>query len=146
VDRIRAAILSARDRGMRAQLDGSATPVRPGREIHVKIFDGTTYVSATPGVTPKGAKPKQEITSPRAILMERPPPATAKEIELAKTEAQVELVIDSAGKVRSVEEVGKFESVDEGLLRSASGWKFIPAYSQGQPVASRILLGVSLRK
>ena len=146
VERIRAAILSASERGMRAQLDGSSTPVRRGHEIHTKIFDGTTYIAATPGLTPKGAKPKQEITPPRAILMERPPPATTEEIELAKTESQVELVIDSAGKVRSVEEVGKFESADEGLLRSTSGWKFIPAYSQGQPVASRILLGVSLRK
>jgi hypothetical protein len=67
-------------------------------------------------------------------------------MELAKTESQVEIVIDSAGKVRSVEQIGKIESVDEGLLRSTSGWKFIPAFSEGQPVASRILLGVSLRK
>lgn len=146
VARIRAAILSARDHGIRAQLDGASKPARPGREVRVKIYDGTTYIAATPGLTPKGAKPKQEITPPRAILMERPPPATAEEIALSKTESQVELVIDSAGKVRSVEEVGKFESTDEGLLRSTSGWKFIPAYSHGQPVASRIMLGVSLRK
>ncbi len=146
LERIRAAILGARERGIRAQIDGVSKPVRRGREIHAKIFDGTTYVAATPGLEPKGAKPKQEITPPRAILMERPPPATAAEIELAKNESQVELVIDSAGKVRSVEQVGKFDLVDEGLLRSTSGWKFIPAYSEGQPVASRILLGVSLRK
>ena len=146
VERIRGAILGARDHGIRAQLDGTSTPIRPGREIHVKIFDGTLYVAATPGMTPKGAKAKEEIIPPRAILMERQPPMTPLEVELAKTESQVELVIDSAGKVRSVEQVGKFESVDEGLLRSTSGWKFIPAFSQGQPVASRILLGVSLRK
>jgi hypothetical protein len=78
--------------------------------------------------------------------MERPPPSTPEEMELAKSESQVELVIDSAGKVRSVEQMGKFDVVDEGLLRSTSGWKFIPAFSQGQPVASRIFLGVSLRR
>jgi hypothetical protein len=146
LERIRAAIVNAHDRGIHSQLDGVSKPVRPGREIHVKIFDGTLFVAATPGMTPKGAKTKEEITPPRAILMERPPPATPLEIELAKMESQVVLVIDSAGKVRSVEQIGKFESVDEGLLRSTSGWKFIPAYSQGQPVASRIMLGVSLRK
>lgn len=146
LERIRAAILNAHDRGILSRLDGVSTPVRPGREIHAKIFDGTLFVAATPGMTPKGAKTKEEITPPRAILMERPPPATPLEMELARTESQVVLVIDSAGKVRSVEQIGKFESVDEGLLRSTSGWKFIPAYSQGQPVASRIMLGVSLRK
>lgn len=146
LERIRAAILAARDRGIRSQIDGVSAPVPPGRQFHVKIFDGTTYVATTPGLTPKGAKAKQEIVSPRAILMERAPPATAGEIELSKTESQLELVIDSAGKVRSVEQVGKFDSVDAGLLRSTSGWKFIPAFSEGQPVACRILLGVSLRK
>jgi hypothetical protein len=146
LERIRAAILSERDRGIRSQLDGASKPVRLGRELHTKIFDGTTYVAETPGLTPKGVKPKQQITPPRAILMERPPPLTPEEMELAKSESQVELVIDAAGKVRSVEEVGKFDAMDKGLLRSTSGWKFIPAFSQGQPVASRILLGVSLRK
>jgi hypothetical protein len=145
-ERIRDAILRARDRGIRSQLDGASTAARPGSELHVKIFDGTTYVVATPGLIPKDAKAKQQITPPRVILMERQPPATPVEMELAKTESQVEIVIDSAGKVRSVEQIGKIESVDEGLLRSTSGWKFIPAFSEGQPVASRILLGVSLRK
>ena len=146
LERIRAAILGARDRGIHSQLDATSKPVRRGHEAHVKIFDGTTYVAATPGLTPKDVKPKEQITAPRAILMERPPPATPEEMEIAKSESQVELVIDSAGKVRSVEQLGKFDVVDQGLLRSTAGWKFIPAYSQGQPVASRILLGVSLRK
>jgi hypothetical protein len=55
-------------------------------------------------------------------------------------------VIDSAGKVRSVEEMGNEQSIDEGLIKSTSKWKFIPAYSAGQPVASQILLGVSLKR
>ena len=103
-------------------------------------------VTATPGLTPKDVKPKQEITPPRAILMERPPPVTAVEIELAQTESALKLVIDSAGKVRSVEVVGDVQAVDEGLLKSTANWKFIPAFSQGQPVASQIFLGVSLKR
>jgi hypothetical protein len=112
----------------------------------VKIFDGTIVVTATPGVTPKGVKPKQEITPPRAILMERPPPATPVEIELAQTESTLKLVIDSAGKVRSAEVVGGAQQVDEGLLKSTSDWKFVPAFMEGQPVASQIFLGVSLKR
>jgi hypothetical protein len=78
--------------------------------------------------------------------MERPPPATQLETELAQTESTLELVIDSAGKVRSAEFVADAQSADQGLIKSTSDWKFIPAYSAGEPVASRILLGVSLKK
>ena len=78
--------------------------------------------------------------------MERPPPVTPLEIELAQSESTLELVIDSAGKVRSVEVLGNAQATDEGLIKSTSNWKFIPAYSAGEPVASRIFLGVSLKK
>jgi hypothetical protein len=145
-DRIRAALLNARARGIRSQLDGVSKATSTGHEGHAKIFDGTTVVTATPGLTPKGAKLKLEITPPKAILMERPPPVTPVEIELAQSESALKLVIDSAGKVRSVEVLGNVQSVDEGLLRSTSNWKFIPAFSEGQPVASQILLGVSLKR
>lgn len=145
-DRIRSALLNARARGIRSQLDGVSTPVPPGREMHVKIFDGTITVAPLTGVTPKGVNPKPEITPPVAILMERPPPLTPQEMELAQSESTLELVIDSAGKVRSVEVRGNVQAIDEGLIKSTSNWKFIPAYSAGEPVASRILLGVSLKK
>jgi hypothetical protein len=146
IDRIRAAISNARAHGILSQVDGVSTPVRAGRENHAKIFDGTIVVSATPGLAPKGVQLKPEITPPRAILMERPPPVTAVEIELAQSESSLKLVIDSAGKVRSVEVLGNVQAVDEGLLRSTSNWKFIPAFSGGQAVASQIFLGVSLKR
>jgi hypothetical protein len=146
VDRIRAAILNARARGIRSQVNAVSNAVRPDRDIQAKIFDGTTILTATPGLAPKGAKLETPITPPRAILMEREPPLTASEQELAKLESTLKLVIDSAGKVRSVEEVGNVQQVDEQLLRSTANWKFIPAFNAGEPVASRILLGVSLRR
>ena len=146
LDRIRAALLNARARGIRSQMDGVSTPIPAGRELHAKIFDGTTTVAPTPGLTPKDVKPKPEIVPPRAILMERQPPATELEIELAQSESLLKLVIDSAGKVRSVEEMGNVERIDEGLIRSTSNWKFIPAFFAGEPVASEIFLGVSLRR
>jgi hypothetical protein len=123
-----------------------STPVPVGSRNHVKIFDGTVVVTATPGLTPKGVKPKEEIKPPRAILMERPPPVTAVEIEMAQSESTLKLIIDSAGKVRSVEAMGNAPSVDEGLMKSTANWKFIPAFSNGEPVASQIFLGVSLKR
>jgi hypothetical protein len=114
--------------------------------MHAKIFDGTTTVFATPGITPKDVKPKQEIVPPRAILMERLPPSDVYEAELARSESLLKLVIDSAGKVRSVEVVGNPQTIDEGLVKSTANWKFIPAFSEGEPVASQIFLGVSLKR
>jgi hypothetical protein len=146
LERIRAAMLAMRARGIRAQTDGISIPVHPGHEVHVKIFDGTVTVAALPEIAPKHFAPKQEITPPRAILMERPEPMTPDEREAAQSEATLKLVIDSAGKVRSAEPMGDAQRIDAALLSSTSNWKFIPAYSAGQPVASRILLGVSLRR
>ena len=144
-ERMRTELTKARSHGIHSQVDGLSTPVRRGRETHAKIFDDTTSVVQTPGLTPKELDLKQ-ITPPRAILMERPVPSTPLEIELSQSESELVLVIDSAGKVRSVEETGHSQSVDEGLLKSTTEWKFIPAFNNGQPVASKILLGVSLRK
>jgi hypothetical protein len=146
VDRIRAALLNARARGIRAQVDGVSTAVSAGHEKLAKIYDGTTVVGALPGVTPQGVTPKLEITPPKPILMQRPPPLTAFELGLAQLESQLVLVIDSAGKVRSVEMLGNPQWVDAGLMNSTSKWKFIPAFSADQPVASRIFLGVSLKR
>ena len=145
-DRIRAALLNTRARGIRSQVDGVSTAGPSGRERRAKIYDGTTTVIPLTGVTPKGVKPKPEITPPRAILMERPPPTDVYEAELARSESLLKLVIDSAGKVRSVEEMGNVQSIDEGLIKSTSNWKFIPAFSADEPVASQIFLGVSLRR
>ena len=78
--------------------------------------------------------------------MLRPPPLTALEKELAQAESQLVLVIDSAGKVRSVEMLGSAHAIDAGLLNSTSKWKFIPAFSADRPVASRTFLGVSLKR
>ena len=77
--------------------------------------------------------------------MLRPPPTNEVELGLAQTESQLELVIDSAGKVRSAEMMGA-HLADEGLMNSTSTWKFIPAFNAGRPVASKILLGVSLKR
>jgi hypothetical protein len=145
-NRIREALLKMRSRGILSQVDGASAPIPAGRQIRTKIFDATTTVVATPGLTPKDVKPKQEIVTPRAILMEREPPTDVYEAELMRAESMLKLVIDSAGKVRSVEVMGAGQPVDEGLIKSTSNWKFIPAFNGSEPVASQIFLGVSLKR
>lgn len=146
LNRIRTALQNARAHGILSQTDGVSVPIAPSRQIHAKVFDGTITVSATPGITPKDVKPKPEITPPKAILMEREPPSDVYEAEMARTESILKLIIDCAGKVRSVEVLGNPQTIDDGLVKSTVNWKFIPAFSQGEPVASQILLGVSLKR
>jgi hypothetical protein len=53
--------------------------------------------------------------------------------DVVPSEIALDLVIDSAGKVRSAKPVG---APDPELIKSTAGWKFIPAYKLDKPVAS----------
>jgi len=55
-------------------------------------------------------------------------------------------VIDAAGKVRSADSATKTKPVDPELTNAALTWKFIPAFREDRPVASRLRLGVSSRQ
>jgi len=132
VDRIRAAIVSARARGISAQVNGVSTGVPANRTKRVTIFDAAS-ASAN----------KSEVIPPAQILLRRPPPSGP---DLPQSELLLELVIDSAGKVRSAEAAGKTKSVDAELIYAATGWKFVPAFKAGRAVASRLRLAVSPRR
>ena len=132
VDRIRAAIVSARARGISAQVNGVSTGIPANRTKRVTIFDAAS-ASAN----------KSEVIPPAQILLRRPPPSGP---DVPQSELLLELVIDSAGKVRSAEAAGKTKSVDAELIYAATGWKFIPAFKAGRAVASRLRLAVSLRR
>src|SRR5439155_8519462 len=131
VDRIRAAIVSARARGISAQVNGVSTGIPANRTKRVTIFDAAS-ASAN----------KSEVIPPAQILFRRPPPSGP---DLPQSELLLELVIDSAGKVRSAKETGQTKSVDAELTYAATGWKFIPAFKAGRAVASRLRLAVSPR-
>ncbi len=132
VDRIRAAIVSARARGISAQVNGVSTGIPANRTKRVTIFDAAG-ASAN----------KSEVIPPAQILLRRPPPSGP---DLPQSELLLELVIDSAGKVRSAKETGQTKSVDAELIYAATGWKFIPAFKAGRAVASRLRLAVSPRR
>jgi hypothetical protein len=124
VERIRAEIIAARARGMHVQLDGASNGVAPTHENPVMVYDSTD----------KPAKP---------IMVRYYPPSGAPNAPLLKGKVRVNLVVDSAGKVRSVKVSGKQEA-SEYLKRSTDAWKFIPALVDGQSVASRVRMTLTL--
>jgi hypothetical protein len=130
IGRIRAAILDARARGIGAQTVGISVESNQ-RKKHTTIFD------ATGGST--GGRP--EVTPPEAILLTRPALIGTSD----QWESMLDLVVDFAGKVRSVEPAGR-GTVDPALIQATAGWKFTPASKDGRAVACRIRLSVSLRR
>ena len=131
VERIRAAIVSARDHGILAQTNGAGAASSAHKRKRATIYD----VAMSQG-------DESEIASPQPILLRRPPPSTAERAS-QKAEILVDLIIDSAGKVRSA---GSATSIDPELVQAALGWKFIPAQRGKHAVASRTHLAVSLRR
>ena len=135
VERIRAAVLDARAHGIRAEVDGVSTGGSSGKKKRVALFDAASR--SGPG--------KSEVISPRPIELRRPP-LSMPEQSLPESELLLDLLIDSAGKVRSAEPSGKTKWADAELLRATEEWKFIPAFKGNRPVACRSRLAVSLTR
>jgi hypothetical protein len=131
VERILTAVLNARTHGIRAEVDGVSTG--PGsKKKRVTIFDATS----------RSEQNKSDIVSPRQIQLWRPP-SSVPEQSLSESEVLLDLVIDSAGKVRSAQPSGKTKLVDKDLIDATAEWKFIPAFKGDRPVACRTRLAVS---
>jgi hypothetical protein len=151
-DRIRAAILDARSRGIRKETDGVS--LRPSRwflkkRSPVYIFDEANEAAEQPISSDLGHFPYRSSTGqhaanptadtrPKAILLRRQPPSSDQEA-LPKSEELVDLVIDVAGKVRSAKSAG---NTSKDLIADAAGWNFIPAFKNDRPVASHLRLQI----
>jgi hypothetical protein len=151
-DRIRAAILEARGRGILKETDGVS--LQPSHWFLKKRSPAFVFEEAneTPQETPDpgsgrfasvqsqvhaAANPTAD-TKPKSILLQRQPPSSGQEA-LPKSNELVDLVIDVAGKVHSAKSAG---STSKDLLDDAAGWNFIPAFKSGHPVASHLRLQV----
>ena len=150
LDRIRAALLSARARGLRSQIDGASTEGPTARKKRARIFDERTKSEAREGSPAASGAMERSIDLtvilPRPILIERLPPLGISEQRAMQLESQLDLVVDSAGKVRSAKAAENAQWIDPSLINAAAKWKFIPAFSSGRPVASRIYFFVSLKR
>jgi hypothetical protein len=137
VDRIRVALVNARAHGIHGQAEGTSSGPPRRKKKHAQVFDA---------VSRSGPGSKLEVVPPEAILLQRPPVSEIQQQGTSKPELLLDLVVDGAGKVRSAEPAGKVKWVDPELINVALTWKFIPASRDGQPVASRLRLDVSLRQ
>ena len=152
-DRIRAAILNSRTKGILSLVNGVSHESSAGKfkKKHAMIYDriadtdpdksnelGWAYANGMSGPG-KDKHTFEADTYPIPILMRRPPPLDATRAALT-TEVTVNLVIDAAGKVRSAKAEGKPE---KDLIDATAGWKFVPAFKSGRPVASRLQIGVT---
>lgn len=124
VDRIRSAIVQARSRGMRAQIDGVSDAPPALEQEHAKIYESTRNPA-------------------RPILVRYYPSRGAR---LLRGKLHVTLVVDSAGKVSSVKVSAKNKAAYESVKHSTANWKFIPAFVDDSPVASRVRLTISLEQ
>jgi hypothetical protein len=146
LDRIRAAMVSARARGIRAQVDGVSTKVSSGAQRRTEVFDARTLRTVQPGMKLSEGAAEQRglgIILPTPILIGRQVSEGQQET-LADSGLLLDLVIDSAGKVRSAE--SDEPSFDSSLKSATARWKFIPALRDGRAVASRIYFIISPKR
>src|SRR5262249_48383624 len=99
IDRIRSVITSIWSHGIRAQVDGASRSPASNKK-RAPIF--SAGIESAGGV--------REVTPPQPIMLRRPPIAGIP-TQNSSSELLLELVIDSAGKVRSAQPVGK-SSID----------------------------------
>jgi len=146
LNRIRTAILGARAKGILAQVDSLSAPA-PSRGPLAKVFDLRSEQPEDPfvGKFSKRMGPREPaVTRPVAILIDRRVPEGKTEADISGSEVLLDLTIDSAGKVRSVESADPL--FDATFRDSTTRWKFIPAFNGHDPVASRIFLFISLKR
>jgi hypothetical protein len=146
LDRIRAALSSLHSRGILAQADGVSTGRRPTAGI-AKVFDLRTQVvpaTQTPWGRSIRVENRTEVIPPAPILIERRVPVDGSEADNALPELLVEMVIDSAGKVRSAQ--SPTPAFDTSLKSEVGRWKFVPAFNAGRAVASHVYMLVSQKR
>lgn len=124
VERIRSAIMQMRARGIRAQVDTVSDVQPPTNLRHSKVYDSP----------PESARP---------IMVRFYPSAGSDDL---RGKIRLDLVVDSVGKVWSVKASSRNKPLRNSLKRSAANWKFIPAFFDEHPVASRVRMTVSLEK
>lgn len=131
VERIQTTLLSMRAHGIHAQVDGTPLGTPVGRKKHATVFETTS----------KSGRSNPEVIPPQAILLRRPAPLEYQQ-GLTDSEMLLDLVIDSAGKVRSAEAAGNTKPSAD-LIQAARDWTFVPAFKDGRAVASHLRLAVS---
>jgi hypothetical protein len=137
LNRIRSALLQARTEGIRHEADSVSAGPSPGKKKRTQIFEASRI---------PGSARRVEVIPPRDILLQLPPMSDPREPAPPSPELLFDLIIDAAGKVRAAEPAEKTKVSDPDRMKVALTWKFIPAFKDGRPVASRLRIAVSPRQ
>jgi hypothetical protein len=131
LDRIRAAILDARARGMRSQVDGVSHKLPPPQTKHSFVYK---HIAPPGRDLPLEVRAVVADSAPRRLVWMTGPPHNADHWAEGK---ELELLVDEAGKVRSAK-MKKDKQTDEPnqeWIDASAGWKYIPAYKDAHPAA-----------
>jgi hypothetical protein len=147
--RMQASLRKARAGGILTQIDGISSlppakkrsqvfddPVETQHGISAAIIEMGTHIESRPAPV----FDRSEVKEAQPIQMWRPMPADLNKVVAG--EEWLDLLIDSAGKVRLVKWTERKTPPDEELLSYALAWKFIPAHRHGKSVASRLRFAV----
>lgn len=151
LSRVSTAIQSALARGMRSQVDRVSTLVPRGARPQITIFEDRPQAilpQARGGqgqTTPTNSFANPSFIYPKPIIMPGPPGALPPK-DLVQSEVQLEVVIDSAGKVRSVAPAQGEAAMNPAIRAAAQYWKFIPGFHDNQAIACRVYFAVSLQR
>jgi hypothetical protein len=152
VERIRELVVKGRAAGILTQLDGVSSAV-PRKRKTVTIF--------TPGSASRELQQQVFSEHPTEVNEEETPDAVTAAVPitvrsfptvegasevLPQGELTVTLVIDSAGKVRSIMPLGSHAWKDVDLMSALSEWKFVPAFKGHRAVASNMVKIFSLQQ
>lgn len=144
VERIRAAISAAHQRGILREVDPTRHPA-PHKHF-MKIYDAvdTAVVVSSynwAGGAPDTSQSEPPVIQPKSILLRRPPPSPGG--PGLPTNEVVELVVDVVGKVHSAKIIN---GSDKPLIDATAGWQFIPAFRNGRPIACRFRISLGAYK
>jgi hypothetical protein len=151
-DRVREAIISARDRGLRAQVDGVSGKASSGAEKNMGVFDARTLRVVEAAMMLSGQRiqgeriegKKTDIVLPTPILIGHKPVEGRSDDTLPDSGLMLDLVIDAAGKVRRA---GSTDPLFDSSLKDATtSWKFVPAFRTERPIASEIYFIISPKR
>lgn len=152
--RIQIALATAKANGIAKQIDGvsSLPPTKKPAQVFDDPMNTQQEMSAT--ILQMGTRmeamsapvfDKSQVKEAQPIQMWRPMPVDLDQV-VSGQEETLDLLIDAAGKVRSVKWTEKKIPRDEVLMSYALAWKFIPAHRHGKSVASRLRFAVSPKR
>jgi hypothetical protein len=133
IERVRVGLTELRKNGIRSQIDGVSSAGVSRKKKRAQVFD----ILFGPEHGPS------QLIPPMPILIRAPPPSA--DHGLANSDAVLDLLIDSAGKVRSAA-TENAKVADPRLTDNAMQWKFIPAFRSDRPVACNLRFAISAKK